>query len=173
MQTAVEAIALCHNVTPINEPGGSVTYQAASPDEVALVQWTESVGVKLASRDLTSAQLQLSNGTTKSFQILHLFPFTSESKRMGIIVRDEISDEVCLLMKGADTVMAQMVQVCTSHSVYCDDVSELSLLLQYNDWLEEECSNMAREGLRTLVVAKRVLTQEQLDEFEVSQERWD
>jgi phospholipid-translocating ATPase len=46
-------------------------------------------------------------------------------------------------------------------------MSESPLLLQYNDWLEEECSNMAREGLRTLVVAKRVLTQEQLDEFEV------
>uniref|UniRef100_A0A1I7XRY4 Col_cuticle_N domain-containing protein n=1 Tax=Heterorhabditis bacteriophora TaxID=37862 RepID=A0A1I7XRY4_HETBA len=33
LQTAVEAIALCHNVTPIVE-GGSVAYQAASPDEV-------------------------------------------------------------------------------------------------------------------------------------------
>jgi phospholipid-translocating ATPase len=71
-------------------------------------------------------QLELSGGRMKSFQILHLFPFTSESKRMGIIVRDEHTDEVSLIMKGADTVMAQMVQ--------------------YNDWLDEECSNMAREG---------------------------
>uniref|UniRef100_A0A914PSB0 Phospholipid-transporting ATPase IIB n=1 Tax=Panagrolaimus davidi TaxID=227884 RepID=A0A914PSB0_9BILA len=50
------------------------------------------------------------------------------------------------LMKGADTVMAPMVQ--------------------YNDWLEEECSNMAREGLRTLVVAKKTLSAEQLADFE-------
>ncbi|KAK0427670.1 hypothetical protein QR680_010355 [Steinernema hermaphroditum] len=146
LQTAVEAIALCHNVTPINEADGSVSYQAASPDEVALVQWTEHVGVKLSQRDLASMELQLLDGTRKTFQILHLFPFTSESKRMGIIVRDETNDEVSLLMKGADTVMATMVQ--------------------YNDWLEEECSNMAREGLRTLVVAKRVLTPEQLADFE-------
>uniref|UniRef100_A0A915E8B8 P-type ATPase N-terminal domain-containing protein n=1 Tax=Ditylenchus dipsaci TaxID=166011 RepID=A0A915E8B8_9BILA len=89
LQTAVETIALCHNVTPIIEHG-TVSYQAASPDEVALVQWTEQVGVKLASRDLSSMQLQLSNGNTKGFQILHIFPFTSESKRMGIIVKDEI-----------------------------------------------------------------------------------
>lgn len=55
--------------------------------QVALVRWTEQVGVRLAQRDLTSMQLQLSNGHTKSFQILHLFPFTSEIKRMGIIVK--------------------------------------------------------------------------------------
>ncbi|KAI6229029.1 Phospholipid-transporting ATPase [Aphelenchoides fujianensis] len=144
LQTAVEAIALCHNVTPIYE-NGTVSYQAASPDEVALVQWTDQVGVKLAQRDLNSMQLQLRNGHTKSFEIIHLFPFTSESKRMGIIVRDETTDEISLIMKGADTVMAQMVL--------------------YNDWLEEECSNMAREGLRTLVVAKKTLTPEQLAEF--------
>lgn len=51
------------------------------------MQWTESVGVRLAQRDQTSIQLQLSNGQAKSFQILHLFPFTSETKRMGIIVK--------------------------------------------------------------------------------------
>lgn len=33
LQTAVEAIALCHNVTPIQEHN-VVSYQAASPDEV-------------------------------------------------------------------------------------------------------------------------------------------
>lgn len=49
-------------------------------------------------------------------------------------------------MKGADTTM--------------------SLMVQYNDWLEEECSNMAREGLRTLVVAKKTLSAEQLADFE-------
>uniref|UniRef100_A0A914WKJ9 Phospholipid-transporting ATPase n=1 Tax=Plectus sambesii TaxID=2011161 RepID=A0A914WKJ9_9BILA len=49
-------------------------------------------------------------------------------------------------MKGADTVMRTLVQ--------------------YNDWLDEESSNMAREGLRTLVVAKKVLSKEQYQEFE-------
>lgn len=34
LQTAVEAIALCHNVTPIDERGKPTFYQAASPDEV-------------------------------------------------------------------------------------------------------------------------------------------
>jgi len=44
----------------------------------------------------------------------------------------------------------------------------MSSIVQYNDWLEEECGNMAREGLRTLVVGKKVLTEEQYLDFEVS-----
>jgi phospholipid-translocating ATPase len=41
----------------------------------------------------------------------------------------------------------------------------MSQMVLYNDWLDEECSNMAREGLRTLVVAKKILTPEQLADF--------
>jgi phospholipid-translocating ATPase len=50
-------------------------------------------------------------------------------------------------MKGADTIMRTLVQ--------------------YNDWLDEESSNMAREGLRTLVVARRVLSPQVYAEFDV------
>uniref|UniRef100_A0AC34GGA1 P-type phospholipid transporter n=1 Tax=Panagrolaimus sp. ES5 TaxID=591445 RepID=A0AC34GGA1_9BILA len=82
----VEAIALCHNVTPIEE-NGKVDYQASSPDEVALVEWTEKIGLRLAFRDLAAIELELKNGNRKKFQILHMFPFTSESKRMGIILK--------------------------------------------------------------------------------------
>uniref|UniRef100_A0A7N5ZX45 Phospholipid-transporting ATPase n=1 Tax=Anabas testudineus TaxID=64144 RepID=A0A7N5ZX45_ANATE len=161
---AVKAIALCHNVTPVYESHASVngepesaeadqdysddnrTYQASSPDEVALVRWTESVGLTLVNRDLTSLQLKTPSGQILSFHILQIFPFTSESKRMGIIVREESTGEITFYMKGADVAMASIVQ--------------------YNDWLEEECGNMAREGLRTLVVAKKSLSEEQYQDFE-------
>lgn len=55
--------------------------------QVALVRWTESVGLTLVNRDLTSLQLKTPSGQILSFYILQIFPFTSESKRMGIIVR--------------------------------------------------------------------------------------
>ena len=67
---------------------------------------------------------------------------------MGIILRCDQSGEISFYMKGADTVMCSIVQ--------------------YNDWLEEEVDNMAREGLRTLVVAKKTLTLEQYQDFEVN-----
>lgn len=194
---------------PIDEPSSSatgkeeVTYQASSPDEIALVTWTEQIGLALIARDLTSMTLQLrnpfagaatslkqqqsvnenssintavtalsvdsnnpdllqsptsSNGSSTSlnsinngnmkYYILQVFPFTSESKRMGIIIKDSKTGEITFYLKGADIVMAGIVQ--------------------YNDWLNEESGNMAREGLRTLVVAKKVLTEDQYNDFEVS-----
>jgi len=75
-----------------------------------------------------------------------MFPFTSETKRMGIILRDEKTKEIIFYLKGADIVMQNITQ--------------------YSDWLQEESSNMAREGLRTLVIAKKVLTLEYYQEFE-------
>ncbi|XP_070276587.1 probable phospholipid-transporting ATPase IIB isoform X2 [Myotis yumanensis] len=137
---AVTAIALCHNVTPVYESRVGVTgeteyaevdqdfsdenrtYQASSPDEVALVQWTESVGLTLVNRDLTSMQLRTPGGQILTYCVLQMFPFTSEGKRMGIIVRDESTAEITFYMKGADAVM--------------------STIVQYNDWLEEESRYM-------------------------------
>ncbi|MGH0167838.1 UNVERIFIED_CONTAM: hypothetical protein FKN15_053658 [Acipenser sinensis] len=136
---------------------GTVAYGMDSMDEVqshvfsaytqvALVQWTESVGLTLVGRDQASMQLRTPGGQILNFTILQIFPFTYESRRMGVIVRDDSSGEIAFYMKGADVVMAGIVQ--------------------YNDWLEEECGNMAREGLRVLVVAKKSLSEEQYQDFE-------
>ena len=65
---------------------------------------------------------------------------------MGIILRDQSTGQIVFYMKGADTVMAPIVE--------------------YNDWLSEEVDNMAREGLRTLVVAKKNLSDEAYADFE-------
>ena len=107
---------------------------------MAIVKWTESVGLRLTFRDRTRITLRTPQNTDISFDVLELFPFTSESKRMGIVVRDCQSGEITFLQKGADVVMAKIVQ--------------------RNDWLEEECANMAREGLRTLVMARKKLSEE-------------
>ncbi|XP_037661590.1 probable phospholipid-transporting ATPase IIB isoform X5 [Choloepus didactylus] len=144
---AVKAVALCHNVTPVYEGRAGVTgdsdraeadqdfgdesrtYQASSPDEVALVQWTQSAGLTLVSRDLASMQLKTPGGQVLTYCVLQLFPFTSEGKRMGIIVKDEASAEITFYMKGADTVM--------------------STIVQYNDWLEEEIWMLTGDKLET------------------------
>ena len=55
--------------------------------QVALVTWTESVGLTLVHRDLSSMRLRTPYGQILVFNILQIFPFTSESKRMGIIVK--------------------------------------------------------------------------------------
>ncbi|KAK9461708.1 uncharacterized protein V1516DRAFT_622048 [Lipomyces oligophaga] len=141
----VFALAVCHNVTPVTEDGVS-SYQAASPDEIAIVKWTESVGLTLSKRDRTSINLFYNVlKANQSLEILQIFPFSSETKRMGIVVRDAERDEIWFFEKGADTVMSRIVQK--------------------NDWLEEETGNMAREGLRTLVIGRKKLTNEAYNLF--------
>lgn len=115
---------------------------------MAIVKWTESVGLTLVFRDRTRIELQTPTGARITYDILDIFPFTSESKRMGIVVRDTHSGEVLFMQKGADVVMARIVQ--------------------RNDWLEEETGNMAREGLRTLVVARKRLTPQQYAAFKTA-----
>ncbi len=86
---------------------------------------------------------------------LDVFPFTSESKRMGLVAQffnndgqaspDNDTGEIWFFQKGADTVMSSIVAA--------------------NDWLDEETANMAREGLRTLVVGRKKLSLQQYREF--------
>lgn len=148
----VLALALCHNVTPtVDEEEGEKTtnYQASSPDEIAIVRYTENIGLQLAYRDRQRILLRSvdSGKIVVRARILDTFPFTSDSKRMGIILEfsTETTHEIWFYQKGADTVMSSIVAA--------------------NDWLEEETSNMAREGLRTLVIGRKRLSPEQYQEF--------
>lgn len=160
VRDTILALALCHNVTPTKdeEDGEEVTtYQASSPDEIAIVQYTGEVGLKLSYRDRQTIILESthSNNVVVRVRILEIFPFTSDSKRMGIIVQFEQDggilessnddSEIWFYQKGADTVMSSIVSA--------------------NDWLDEETANMAREGLRTLVVGRRRLSLQQYQEF--------
>ncbi|KAK3403509.1 hypothetical protein B0T20DRAFT_27959 [Sordaria brevicollis] len=161
VRDVVLALALCHNVTPTSEEdenGQTVnSYQASSPDEIAIVKWTESVGLRLAHRDRKHIVLESaeSGRPVVKVRILDIFPFTSEGKRMGIIVQfyEKLqpnapslgSSEIWFYQKGADTVMSSIVAA--------------------NDWLDEETANMAREGLRTLVVGRKRLSLKEYQEF--------
>eukprot|EP00177_Eucheuma_denticulatum_P004786 GFKZ01008694.1.p1 GENE.GFKZ01008694.1~~GFKZ01008694.1.p1 ORF type:complete len:1164 (+),score=162.67 GFKZ01008694.1:465-3494(+) len=148
VQEALLAIALAHNVTPVEE-NGQRALQAASPDEVALVKFAESVGVVLKERSMSRVVLRIPGDIELRYDILAEFPFTSAAKRMGIIVQDRRTRNIVLYVKGADAIMGKKVR--------------------YNDWLDEECGNLAREGLRTLVYARRELS---AAEYALFAERW-
>lgn len=143
-------LALCHNVTPTFEDHSDtsfISYQAASPDEIAIVKFCEAVGLSLIKRDrFKITLLHKATNTTLTYNMLYTFPFNSDTKRMGIIVKNEATQRITFLEKGADSVMANIV---------C-----------YNEWLEEEVDNLAREGLRTLVIAKKELSKQEFDIFD-------
>ncbi len=52
VRDCINALALCHNVTPVVDTvSKEKTFQASSPDEIALVKTAEELGVHLKSRD--------------------------------------------------------------------------------------------------------------------------
>ena len=67
---------------------------------------------------------------------------------MGIVVKDVRTGEITFLQKEADVVKAKIVQ--------------------RNDWFEEETSNMAREGLRTLLMTRKRLSRQLYNAFKTS-----
>ena len=86
-----------------------------------------------SSSNGSSASLNsMSNGILK-YYILQVFPFTSESKRMGIIIKDVKTGEITFYLKGADIVMANIVQ--------------------YNDWLNEESDTIPSKAYGILHIS--------------------
>ena len=81
-------MALCHNVTPTYLENGEIFFQASSPDEVALVQTATKLGIKLIARTDKEIKILNANEVEESYEILSIFPFSSETKRMGIILHN-------------------------------------------------------------------------------------
>lgn len=88
------------------------------------------------NRDLNSLQLKTPSGQILSFYILQTFPFTSESKRMGIIVRVSMySSKLCFsvysvfLNKGTFCVLFYpWIFVLISCLVHCEGIHLFSCL---------------------------------------------
>jgi len=142
------SLSICHNVTPVkseNPAEEKTEYQASSPDEIALVKFAEEMQCKLIYRDQQIISIQLPNGEKEDYEILIDFPFSSETKRMGIIVKHVKTGRIILLIKGAESV------ICTK--VKNESASKI----------KEAAENLSLEGLRTLAFAEKLLT---LEEYE-------
>mgnify|MGYP000880086775 CR=1 FL=1 len=142
----VTALAVCHNVTPLEEDGVKI-FHASSPDEVALVNFAGEIKFKLLERDATEIKIENAAGRLEIYKILAIFPFTSESKRMGILVRHAESGRIVFFLKGADS------------AVY-PKVKEV-----YRSLVMDECESLARTGLRTMVLAARYIPESEYEEW--------
>ncbi|KAL2190051.1 phospholipid-translocating P-type ATPase [Thermothelomyces heterothallicus CBS 203.75] len=99
-------MALCHTCLP-EFKDGKVDFQAASPDELALVRAAQDLGFLVTQRTTQSVTLRISTGdghTERTYRILDVIEFSSKRKRMSIIVRCP-DGRIWLLTKGADSVI--------------------------------------------------------------------
>lgn len=90
---------------------------------------------KLVERDRTTVQIRNAEHCIENYDILANFPFSSETKKMSILVRQRESGHYIYYVKGAEVVMEHKVRP-----------SQRSPLLEF-------CESLAMEGLRTLVIA--------------------
>ncbi|CAK7565106.1 MAG: drs2 neo1 protein [Sporothrix epigloea] len=101
-------IALCHTCIPETAANGQINFQAASPDELALVQAARDLGYLLIDRPGQSIKLQFhqldGSPITETYQILDVIEFSSKRKRMSILIRMP-DGRICVLCKGADSVI--------------------------------------------------------------------
>ena len=144
----ITSFAVCHNVTPIVNADGSRDYQASSPDEIALVKYAESLGITLKDRDTDTVVLEYAGGIEHRYKILANFPFSSKTKRMGILVKHLNSGKIMFYLKGAEVKI------------------EKKVFQDYAPIIKESAEDLAMDGLRTLVMTQKELSESDLQKWE-------
>ncbi|EFA77252.1 P-type ATPase [Heterostelium album PN500] len=136
------AMALCHSVIPEIDSNGSISYSSSSPDEIALVNAASIYGIKFHSRTPHSMSI-IVNGEERSYHLLNVLEFSSDRKRMSVIVKEFNSQDIILYCKGADTAILPLLS----------DTHDKEILKLDEDALRRfSCS-----GLRTLCIAKKII----------------
>lgn len=142
-------LATCHTVIPErdDEKGGKIKYQAASPDEGALVQGASMLGYTFSARKPRSVITEV-GGQEYEYELLAVCEFNSTRKRMSTIYRCP-DGKIRIYCKGADTVILERLSDNNPHT---------AATVQH---LEEYAS----EGLRTLCLAMREIPEQEFQEW--------
>ncbi|RZC77961.1 hypothetical protein C5167_003790 [Papaver somniferum] len=166
------SIEACNTVIPmVNRPSsvetfteshedvGAIVYQGESPDEQALVSAASAYGYTLTER--TSGHIVVDvNGEKLRLDVLGLHEFDSVRKRMSVVIRFP-NNAVKVLVKGADSSMLNIL----GEENNTDNRKDL-LSRDIKHATQNHLTEYSREGLRTLVLASRDLTDEELEEWQ-------
>ncbi|XP_043380398.1 probable phospholipid-transporting ATPase IM isoform X8 [Chelonia mydas] len=141
-------LSLCHTVMPEEKNAGELIYQVQSPDEGALVTAARNFGFIFKSRTPETITVE-EMGKLVTYQLLAILDFNNIRKRMSVIVQSP-DGQIKLYCKGADTILFERLHP-----------SNEELMSLTSDHLEE----FAGEGLRTLALAYKNLTEEHFKEW--------
>ncbi|KAG2702196.1 hypothetical protein I3760_06G079200 [Carya illinoinensis] len=141
-------LAICHTVLPEGqESPEKITYQAASPDEAALVTAAKNFGFFFYRRTPTMIYVRESHiekiGKIQdvSYEILNVLEFNSTRKRQSVVCRYP-DGRLVLYCKGADSVIFERLADVS------DDLKKVT---------REHLEQFGSSGLRTLCLAYRDL----------------
>ncbi|XP_064784789.1 phospholipid-transporting ATPase IA-like isoform X1 [Oncorhynchus masou masou] len=146
IQDFLTMMAVCQTAVP-EKTEDTIVYQASSPDEGALVRAASSLGFVFCGRTPDSVIIH-ALGTEQRFELLNVLEFTSDRKRMSVIMRTP-SGRIRLYCKGAD-------------SVIYDRLADSS---KYKDITLNHLEQFATEGLRTLCYAVTNISDESYEQW--------
>ncbi|EEH16420.1 hypothetical protein PABG_06507 [Paracoccidioides brasiliensis Pb03] len=141
------ALALCHTVITERTPGDppKIEFKAQSPDEAALVATARDCGFTVLGRSGDDIRLNVM-GEERSYTVLNTLEFNSSRKRMSAIIRMP-DGKILLFCKGADSIIYSRLARGQQQQLRKETAKHLEMF--------------AREGLRTLCIAERELSEEE------------
>ena len=142
------------------DPETPFQYESESPDEVALVEAAQAYNFHLLQRSPQQICFAVPGYEYPwEFPILHIFPFNSDRKRMSIVVRHPVSQEIILYCKGADGIIMDMLE---TRKNCIEDPEKTQRLINLT---QDTLNRYAEKGLRTLCIARKILTVDEYGEW--------
>ncbi|KAF1993342.1 phospholipid-translocating P-type ATPase [Amniculicola lignicola CBS 123094] len=147
------ALAVCHTVITERTPGDppKIEFKAQSPDEAALVATARDCGFTLVGREEDRLIVNVL-GEERRYTVLNTLEFNSTRKRMSAIIRMP-DNRIILFCKGADSMIYSRLVPGAQRELRVSTAEHLEMF--------------AREGLRTLCIAQRELSEEEYQEWNV------
>ncbi|PIA58375.1 hypothetical protein AQUCO_00500355v1 [Aquilegia coerulea] len=140
-------MAICNTVIPMKRKSGTILYKAQSQDEDALVNAAAQLHMVFLNKNANVLEVNF-NGVILKYEVLDTLEFTSDRKRMSVVVKDCQNEKIFLLSKGAD----ETILPCASSG-------------QQIRTLTEAVEQYAQLGLRTLCMAWRELREDEYHEW--------
>lgn len=164
-------LALCHNVFPeVTDKG--IVYQGSSPDDIALVKGAQQLGIEYITKDFSSMQIKNHlTKETKTYEFKTEMPFSSDRKRMSVIVQEKQSGRIIMLTKGADNVMLgnansfNETNNVSNLTTKAGVVNKFDGEFEYNE-INRVLLNFSKEGLRILVMGMKYLDEKTYKSWE-------
>eukprot|EP00347_Sterkiella_histriomuscorum_P002642 403367358 len=144
-------VVLCHDViTTKKHDSDELTYQGTSPDEITLLDAAKEVGYIFLDRYSDSMKIEV-YGQQKTYRLLQKIEFTSERKKMSVVVQDQETGLILLLTKGADLAIFDKLSVRIEQP--------------FLEATKEDLIKFSTKGFRTLCFAIRVLEESYYKEW--------
>lgn len=102
-QDFFRCLCVCHDIIQFQLEGEKEpSFTGASQDEISFLEMCKIVGfIKFVERDSDTIKIDV-DGKMETYKLLKVIDFTSDRKRMSVVVRREEDGKVINFIKGAD-----------------------------------------------------------------------